>query len=558
MHYEPKKVFSQEAWDEICKADPTFMQFQSASNWQGGHDVAQVYFAENPLAEVLGEDKKEGKGKSPTWRSLQKKCWELYRTFGPISAAVNSKADYTAGHGFNVYSPDLDIRMWLKDTFYSYRNRLYATLTGWTIRMLAEGELFVLIVFDDEGRATVRLLEPERIGKGTRNDGLLTNPDDVTQTLFYEHYYTKQESELIPDISVAFDPEILKTVKLKDIEGYDEKKTEKSRGKGGKFNKVGGFNRFVLHWKNLTGIHEYKRDLSVISTVLEAIHLYWNAIKWQLDHKKAQCAYTNVVGFQDSPQGRIAYSLWKSLTDAERKATGLTGSLTPGSTVFLLPGMTFDVQAPQLAKLEGENQDLLNVAGSGVRSPQDLFQGQSSGSTYASLRASRSPLEVEIKNMQYKLSNFLKYEFLRAIFLVAARLGKMSETFKKEDIKEFKEGVPQFTSVDVEPIELVELTFPEISFEEKLEGKAGAYLGSKHAGLRSLGISDKRIAEKMGISDLARQRAERALEEKVYGKREAVLNEKRTKKTQKDTEDDDKQEDPEGKKNDDTSKEEQE
>lgn len=526
MAYEPEKVFTQAAWDDICKVDPTFMQFRSASQWQGGYDVAKVYFADNPLAEIAEEVTKDGKGKSPNWRDLQKKCWELYRTFGPVSAAINSKADYTTGHGFSVYSPVLDIRTQLNDIFYSYRNRLYATINGWTIRMLAEGELFLLLAFDDEGKVTVRCLEPERIGKGTRNDGLLTNPDDVTHTLFYEHYYTKQDSELIPDISVAFNPDILKEVKVKDIEGYDEKKTERSKGKGGKFGKVGGFRRFILHWKNLTGINEYKRDLSVISTVLEAIHLYWNAIKWQLDHKKAQCAYTNVVGFEDSPQGRIAYSLWKSLSEDERKATGLTGALTPGSTVFLLPGMTFEVKAPQLAKLEGENQDLINVAGAGVRSPQDLFQGQASGATYASLKASRSPLEVEIKNTQYKLSNFMRYEFLRACFTVASKVSSFPEFFPKEDIQEFREGNPVFVTVQVEPIELVELTFPEVSFEEKIEGKAGAYLGSKHAGLRSIGISDRKIAEKMGVSDLARQRAERALEERVYGKREAVLNEK--------------------------------
>ncbi|MBI5234463.1 MAG: hypothetical protein HY880_08925, partial [Deltaproteobacteria bacterium] len=307
--------------------------------------------------------------------------------------------------------------------------------------------------------------------------------------------------------------------------GYSVEKTKKSKGPGNKFKSVGGVRRFILHWKNMTGIPEYKRDISVISTVLEAVHLYWNAIKWQLDHKKAQCAYTNVVGFEDSPQGRIAYSLWKSLTDDERKTTGLTGTLTPGSTVFLLPGMNFEVKAPQLAKLEGENQDLMNVAGSGMKSPQDLFQGQASGSTYASLRASRSPLEVEIKNTQNKTQNFLLYEFLRACFFVPGQIGKFAIKFKKDDIVGFVNGMPVFEQIDVEPIELIEITFPEISFEEKLEGKAGAYLGSKHAGLRVLGISDKKIAEKMGVGDLARQRALRALEEKAYGVKVSVLNE---------------------------------
>jgi len=526
LDYKPDELFSKAQWDTICKTDPTFTQFRSASHWQGGYDTAKVYFADDPLAEILGATSKDGKGQSPNWRELQRKCWELYRTFGPISAAVNSKADYTVGHGFGVYSPNLEVNLWLKDLFYSYRNKLYSTLTGWTIRMLAEGELFVLLAFDEEGKATLRLLEPERMGKGTKKDGLLTNPDDSTQTLFYEHFYDKQNSELIPDINIAFNPELLKVAK--QVEGYSDEKTIRSRVPGGRFKTIGGFRRFVLHWKNLTGILEYRRDLSIISTVLEAIHLYWSAIKWQLDHKKAQCAYTNVVGFEDSPQGRIAYSLWKSLSDAERKSTGLTGALTPGSTIFLLPGMTFEVKSPQLAKLEGENQDLMNVAGSGMKSPQDLFQGQASGSTYASLRASRSPLEVEIKNTQYKHRNFILFEVLRACFFVSSAVGSFPPTFKKEEISDFIRGKPQFVTIDVEPIELVEITFPEISFEEKLEGKAGAYLGSKHSGLRAIGISDKKIAEKMGVGDLSKQRADRALEERKYGVRDAVLNEKGT------------------------------
>lgn len=517
-------VFTEEQWTDLIAQDPTFAQFKSASSWQGSFDTAKVYLADSPLSEIIGFTAKDGKGTTPNWRMLQKKCWELYRSFGPISAAVNSKADYASGHGFSAFSTDLQIRTFLKDLFYSYRNKLYAGLNGWVVRMLAEGELFVLLAFDDNGKATVRVLEPDRIGKGTANAGILTNPEDVTQTLFYEHFYERGVSELIPDINIAFNPDLMAVAR--NLPLYSEEKTVRSKATGGKFREVGGFRRFVLHWKNLTGIHEYKRDLSVITTVIEAIHLYWNAIKWQLDHKKAQCAYTNVVSFSDTPQGRISYSLWEGLTAEEQANTGLTGTLTPGSTVFLLPGMTFEVKAPQLTKLEGENQDLMNVAGAGMKSPQDMFQGQSAGATHASLRASRSPLEVEIKNTQYKLKNFMTYEFLRACFFVESKVGGFPGTFKKDDIESFREGEAKFTTVDVEPIELVDLTFPDISFEEQMMGRASAYLGSKHSGLRALGLSDATIAQKMGVSDLSRQRMERALEEKIYGIKDAVLNEK--------------------------------
>jgi hypothetical protein len=285
------KIVGQDSWDKLVEQDPS-LSFYAAANWQDSYDIVKAYIAPDPTSEVLSVVSPE-KGKSPFWRELQKQCWHQYRTFGPITATVNSKSE---------------IRHFLKDLYYSYRNRLYWTIPGWITRMLGEGELFLLLVFDEEGKATVRALEPGRIGKGNE-DGLLTDPDDVTQTLFYEHYSivgNREVKELIPDIRIAFDPELVK--KAKDIRGYKLKDTKPSKG-GRKYKNVGSFRRFVIHWKNLTGIQEYKRDNSVLASILEAKQLYWNAIKWQLDHKRAQSAYTNIISFADTPAGRFAFTL---------------------------------------------------------------------------------------------------------------------------------------------------------------------------------------------------------------------------------------------------------
>lgn len=506
-----EELFTKEQWGALCEEDPSLRVFEAASQWQDGFSVANTYFASNPLAEAVRPGIDE-KGQPSSWRDLQKKCWELYRSFGPVNASINSKADYVAGKGFGAYSDNIDINLFLKDLFYSYRNKLYSTINGWAIRMQAEGELFLLFVFDENGKATIRILEPSRIGSGNSNDGLLVDPDDVTQTLFYE--YNGSESELIPDMRIALDPKLLE--KTKEMPGFNAEKTKKSKG-GRKFKGLGGYRRFVLHWKNLTGIPEYKRDISVLSTVLEAINLYWNAIKWQLDHKKAQCAYTNVLTFSETPAGKVAWQVWNKMSEEDRAKTGLTKQFTPGSTLVLMPGLTYDVKAPQLTKLEGENSDILNIAGAGARTPQDLWQGQSSGATYASLRSSRSPLELEVENLQYKLGNFFKYEVLRVCFHVASVLGNFPVFFDKEEVVAVREGEPQFKTIKTEPIELVRLTFPDVSFEEKIEGKVNAYLGSQHLGLASIGMSDEKIAEEMGIDDLSRQRRLRMLEKKQFG-----------------------------------------
>lgn len=514
MSINPKDIYGEAAWNKMCDEDPTLRVFEAASQWQKGYDVAQTYLnTSSPLADFKGIYS-DSKRQPLQWRLIQEKCWELYRTFGPVNASIGSKADYAASKGFGAYSDNLDIDLFLKDLIYSFRNRLYYTVPGWMIRMQGEGELFLLLAFSEEGKVTVRVVEPSRIGSGETDDGLFTDPDDATQTLFYS-YNTASGSEIIPDIRIAFEPELAKKASV------NLKLTEKSKG-GSKFKELGGYRRFILHWKNLTGIPEYKRDISVLSTVLESVNLYWNAIKWQLDHKKAQCAYTNVLTFEDSPTGRIAWQIWKKMTDAEKAASGLTAQLTPGSTIVLMPGLTYDVKAPQLTKLSGENQDLLNIAGAGARTPQDLWQGDSAGATHSSLRSSRSPLEMEIENLQYKLGNFFLYEFLRACFHVAAKLKKLPALFDKEHVESVNDGKPKFKTLQVEPIELVQMEFPTITFENDIERKANAYLGSQHTGLSSIGVSDDKIARTLGIDDLSRQKRTQMLERKVYGEPKVV------------------------------------
>lgn len=516
---EFKDLMSQTDWNKLCKEDPSIKIF-GASGWQNTFN--SLVFSEDPSAEA-SPFTGDTKGSKIGWRTLQDKCYEKYRSFGPLNAAVNSKADYTAGAGFDLYSSYYEIHSFMRELWYSHRNQMFSRVVGFMIRMLAEGELFLLLSFDSKGKAKIRVLEPSRIGRGG-GSGLILNPHDATETLFY-----KYKQEIIPDINIAYNPELYGLVNKK----IPVEKLKNSRAKGMKNKKfrteLGGFNRFVIHWKNLTGIMEYERDTSSLSSILEAINLYWNAIKWQLDHKKAQAAYTNIFTFADSPTGKLAFHMFKKMTPEEKTKSGLTGRLKPGARVFCMPGMDFEVKNPMLQKMDGDNRDLLNIAGAGAQTPQDMFQGQSSDTSHSALKSSRSPLEKEIENLQLKLANFTQYTMLRACFYVANKVGSFPAEFKTK-VADSSTGKRVVKDVNVEPCELVQVITPHVKFESEMQGKASAFLGNNHEGITSRGVSDKRAASSLGIKDFDREKdvsflQEEAGEEPVK-KEEGELDEK--------------------------------
>lgn len=509
-------------WQELVGKDPAAaVSFSAMAPWQGN----TVIFSTNPLAEVNPTDK-ESKGNNAKWREQQVACWELFRSFGPINAAISSKADSVAGSGFDAYSDNLEIKAFLKELLYGHHNRIDMRATGWMIRMLAEVETFLLLSIEEppkikgkrksplipeKPRITIRTLEPSRVGEGSET-GLILNPYDSTQTLFY-NYKSSAGDEIIPDINIAYNPDLEKLVTTKLGDGS---KLKNSKGSGPLYKDI-KYRRFIIHWKNLTGILEYERDTPAIASVLEFANLYKNAVKWDLDFKKAQSAYALVFKFDDTPAGKILGRLWEVMTDEEKKKTGLTNPLKPGDRLFLKPGMSLEVKSPQLQKLSGSNQDLIDLVGAGARTPMDLFQGQASGMPYAQVKASRSPLEMEIDNLQWKFGNFFKYSLLRACFYIESVINNFPDTFQTTDISEMVDGKPKEETVNVEPIELVNLTFPLIKFESDPLQKVQAYLGTQNGGMRQIGMSEEDIFKSMGVRDYSRQKRKKILEEMQYG-----------------------------------------
>lgn len=519
-----QKALGNEAWGTLNKEDPSYGIF-AAAPWQSPANYSSNATSIDQSVSIFESSEVDGKPSDMNWRELQEEGYKKYKTFPPLNAAVESKSNYIAGPGFYVYSPVLEISEFLRDLVYSYRNKLYSRVVGWMVRMLSEVEIFVLITLDENGTATIRNLEPGQIGSGDEK-GLILDPDDATQTLFYKYSSSKGE-EYIPDARWILEPEYMKE-RLKELKGFDNSKISKSTNKGAKFTKVGGYRRFVMHWKNLTGIPEYQRDTASIATILEWVNYTIQALKWELDYKKALAAHTHDFTFGSDTQGRISWSIWQKMTDAQKKATGLTEPYAPGSKTFIPPGMTHKISAPQLPNMSGNNQDLMLMAGAGMKTPQDMWQGQSSGQTQASIKSTRPPLMFETESLQHAFGNWFTYEFLRVCMHAKIMLGgkvitatgkdyTLNESYKDRTAYEDANGKPEIVDIDVEPIWKIELGFPVVELDIDPDKTVNSSLGSKHAGWAGMGVSRKTLARKGGIPLFNKEIAESLVEKEKYG-----------------------------------------
>jgi hypothetical protein len=523
-----KSLISPQEWKKLKPEDRMIL---ASGAWQDPANFGVNATTIDTSIDLFPYPKEGFKPTNTNWRTLQKKGWEIYKGFGPLRAAIDSKADYVT-RGLEPFSTDYAINAFLQDIWFSPRNELYERVPSWMIRMFAEVEVFVLLVFDDDGNVTIRNLEPAHIGRNEKDYGLITDPDDISTTLFYVHKTPKGE-EIIPDGRFILDTEFM--VERAKALGKDlDTSLISPLTKSSKHKALGGYRRFVLHWRNLTGEKNVPRDTSSVSAIIEFINLYIMATKWELDYKKSLCAYTIVITFDTSPAGKLAWHVWSQMTDEQKAKTNLTKPLTPGSKVFLLPGMGIEIKSPNLPKISGSNEDLLFITGAGARSPQDLWQGQSAGATHASLRASRHPLMMEVETLQKKLDNFLRYKLLRCCFAAKLKMGKgfvpyswmggankgkelrLEETYTKLWPENLQGGEASFSEKPCEPIDKVEFTFPTINLDT--DANMGTlYFGSKHTGLYGGKVSLKTIMEKAGVKAYRKEVFEHLVERQEFG-----------------------------------------
>lgn len=443
---------------------------------------------------------------------LQQICWNKFNRNPQVNTAVRGQVGRLTGLGYEITSDIQQIQEAIEETELDPRNRLYLFWPKFVGRAIIEGELFLCLTVHNDGFIEVDFIDPSNIA-GAGEDGIIYHPTKATLPLCYgvtpmtTNIVDKFNSPmLIPSIFMAYYPELMKI--LEDTEEYNEDQAKDSRG-GSKFKKIGGFKRFIVSWDRsfIT-----RRNVSYLRTILEWLNHYENLKKYEIDHKKSAGSYLWVITMADPKSFRT----WLSLTDAERRKTGIMAKKTPGSTLILPPGLTLTAQGPKLPAISEEDTDILHMVTSGLNEPEDVATGQAKG-TFASVKASRGPMSDRTSDEIAYFEKFLKYEFYRAVFFLKSKVSEFPETFPVRTAVDYDDNQkPKFKTLKKKAETLIDITFP-VSEVIDAEARVKAYLGVKHGSVYdTLGIPNDEIAKKIGFGNYRRLRLAQATEADKY------------------------------------------
>lgn len=440
--------------------------------------------------------------KNLTRDKLQSMCWDKFNYNPNVNTAVRGQIGRLAGFGFEMASDIAKIHDVIIETEYDQRNRLFTFWPKFIGRAFIEGELLLCLTVHLDGFVEVDFLDPSLI-KGGGDDGVLYHPMKKTMPLFY---FVEDGDKAIPSIYVAYYPDLLSSLKDGDI---TTKAKNWAKDTNKKYKSLGGYNRFIVSWDRSMIT---KRNVSYLRTVLEWLNHYENLKKYEIDHKKSAGAYLWVVTIEDAKSFRS----WLSLTDEERRKTGIMAKKTPGGTLVLPPGMKLEVRNPTLPKISEGDTDIFHMITGGLNEPEDVSSGQSKG-TFASVKASRGPMSDRISDEVAYFERFLKFDFYAAIFHLKHKIAGFPDTFTIKECVDFDEDKePIMKNVKKKPQFLVEVSFPTSEVIDA-ESRAKAYLGVKHASLfDTVGIPNAEISRRLGFGSYKRQRLAHATEKEKY------------------------------------------
>lgn len=444
---------------------------------------------------------------------LQRLCWDKFNESPHINTAVRGHIGRLSGFGFEVTSDIQEIQDAITETEYDPRNRLYDAWPKFVGRSVLEGELHLLLTVHQKGFIEVDFIDPSNISGGGE-DGVIYHPNKSTMPLFYfvtpspeENRNITQKTMLIPSVFMAYYPDLIKIVKKE--KAYKEAWTKEAKNSNNSFNKLGGFQRFIVSWdKSLLT----RRNTSHLRTVIQWLNLYENLKKYEIDHKKSAGSYLWVVTIEDAKSFRS----WLTLSDAERRKTGIMAKKTPGATLVMPPGMSIEAKNPKLPTISDQDTDILHMVTGGLNEPEDVSTGQSKG-TFASVKASRGPMSDRISDEMAYFERFLKFDFYRSVFFLKAKVSDFPEIFSIKTAVDFNDKQePIFKDVERKPEFLIDVSFP-VSEVHDAETSARAFLGVKHGSVNDvLGIPNAVIAKKMGLGNYRRMRLQDCTEKEKF------------------------------------------
>lgn len=460
-----------------------------------------------PITEDLG---KSGDDKY-TREKLQAECWKKYHKNPWINTSTRGLMGRLTGWGFETTSEIFEIQEAIEEIELDPRNRLYDFWPKYIGRTTIEGELFLVLTIHEDGFVEVDFLDPSLISdKGDDDTGIIFHPNKPTMPLFYNICsQTGVIKEQYPSIFIARYPELIQIAKKHD--DYDRGLQQGARSRKGAFKKFGGYQKFIVAWNR--GLVT-KRAVSHLRTTLEWLNHYENLKKYEIDHKKSSGAYLWNFKFTDAK----AFKLWISLTDEERKTTGILAKKTPGSTIITPPGLELDVVNPNLSSLSEQDTDILQMVASGVNEPSDVMTGTAKG-TFASVTASRGPFSDRTSDEIAYFDRFQKYDFWGSIFFLKSAISDFPEFFEVREAVSFNDKQkPVFKMIKRKPERLVDISYP-VSETINFEGRAKGLLGVKHGPIaETLGVSNSEVARKLGIGGYGRERLRKATEDEKFPK----------------------------------------
>jgi hypothetical protein len=446
---------------------------------------------------------------------LQKLCWDKAESNPQINSHVRDFMGRMAGWGFGFSSDYLKIQTAVDEIMEDPRNDLYQTFPKFVARSEIEGELFLMYTLHTDGFVEVDFIAPRTIrGGGDNGSGIIFHPTKQTFPLFYLAQFknrTKEGTEsntvLIPSINIAYYPELEKDVE--DHPSYEVDKIRKSKSDDPVYAQFNGYYRFIVHWNRgfLT-----QRNISHIRTTIEWVNYYEALKKYEIDHKKSSGAYLWVIKIDDTQ----AFRRWLSMSEEDRKKTGVMQTKDPGGTLVLPPGMSVSVENPKLPNISDQDTDIMQMVSSGLQKPQDVMLGDYR-STYASVKASQGPQGDRINDELHYFKLFLQYTFWRPIFFLRSVAKPEFKLYRyiRETIR-FENGEPVYGRVKKEVYKLVDICLP-VSRLEDIESIAKAFLGSKHASVIDvLGIPRREIARRLGFPNYGKLRKEKSMEDEEF------------------------------------------
>jgi len=450
--------------------------------------------------------------RSKTHKELQDECWLKFNRTPQVNTSVRGLTGRLTGWGFEITSGEQIIQEAIDEITYDARNRLYDFWYKFVGRAFIEGELFLLLTCHDDGFVEIDFIDPTDISSGgTDNTGIIFHPNKKLFPLFYLiDQGVGLKKELIPSINIARFPELVSVAAEHKDYKIRSNSVAGSKSRKKVYKKFGGFKRFVLCWDKsfIT-----RRAVSYLRTTLEWLNHYENLKKYEIDHKKSSGAYLWVVKIVDGK----ALKDWLSMTEEQRKSTGIMAKKTPGSMLILPPGMELDCVNPKLASITEQDNDILDMISSGLNEESGVMTGRSVG-TFASIKASRGPMSDRVSDEMALFDRFLKFDFWASIFFLKNRLINFPELFKVKEAVSFnaKNGEPVMKNIQRRPEFLIDVTYP-VSATIDTESLAKGLLGVKHGPVsENLGIPRAEVAKKLGFGGYARHRLRKATEDETF------------------------------------------